>query len=197
MRGGRALNFDHPSFIADPYPHYRWLRDEEPIHRSPLGFWTVARYQDVEACLNDPRLSSAPSRFSSHRSTAATTTARSRLLDNAVTFLDPPAHTRLRALLSSALTAQITQRRQQLIETAVRDLLEPRLAQGEIDVIQDLALPLPTRVIADFLGIPNTDREHLRTLASRFFPIFPRPSRAPFSMRSATPSRPSKPTSWT
>ena len=59
-----------------------------------------------------------------------------------------------------------------VINSLVADLLTPHLERGELDVINDLALPLPTRVIADFLGIPDADRKHLRSVAAEFFPIY-------------------------
>lgn len=176
--GKTALNPFDPAFNADPYPLYQWLREYEPVHKNPLGFWAISRYEDVENAFSDQRFSSAPSRYSIHRSLQGKGTAKTRLVNNALTFMDPPTHNRPRSLLAKVLTKQIAEKREALIAHAIDDLLTPHLARGEIDIIKDLAIPLPTRVISDFLGIPESDRNHLRNLAAQFFPIFS-PMQAP------------------
>src|SRR5512145_1801398 len=89
-----------PEFVADPYPTYHRLRAEDPVHLSPLGFWVLTRYEDVAAVLRDPRfakeamMAAVAKRFGITQGTFGLS-----MLDR-----DPPAHTRLRSLVSKAFT---------------------------------------------------------------------------------------------
>src|SRR6185436_5221089 len=89
-----------PAFVADPYPTYRRLRAEDPVHQSPLGFWVLTRYEDVAAALRDPRLAKEPIQaFVAARFGLPMAGLGLSMLDR-----DPPDHTRLRGLVSKAFT---------------------------------------------------------------------------------------------
>ena len=80
-----SLNPFDPAFNADPYPVYQWLREHEPVHKNPLGFWAISRYEDIENAFSDPRLSSTPSRYSIHRENRDQETPKQRLVRNSLT----------------------------------------------------------------------------------------------------------------
>ena len=95
-----------PAFVADPYPTYRRLRAEDPVHQSPLGFWVLTRYDDVVTALRDPRLAKeAIPAFVAARFGAARAPGRGlSMLDR-----DPPDHTRLRGLVNKAFTPRVVE----------------------------------------------------------------------------------------
>lgn len=139
-----------PEVHADPYPHYRQLREEDPVHRSPLGFWVLSRYADVAALVRDPRLG--------HEMDGSNEGA-------SMLFRDPPAHTRLRSLVSKAFTPRMLERLRPRIHRIVDDRLAAARETGEVDVIADLAFPLPATVISEMLGLPLEDHRQVRRWA--------------------------------
>jgi cytochrome P450 len=161
-----------PAVVADPFPHYRWLREQAPVQRNSRGMWTVARYDDVRACLHDPRISSQPSRFSviSRRRRYASPPAQVAAL--LLPLLDPPEHTRLRRLVAQVLGDQRVGALRPRIEAIVAELLAPARDGAPFDVIADLATPLPVRVIGEMLAIPPTDLAQVKHWAAEFFHIF-------------------------
>ncbi|HEU4866900.1 MAG TPA: cytochrome P450 [Actinomycetota bacterium] len=139
-----------PEVHADPYPHYRQLREEDPVHRSPLGFWVVSRYSDVASLVRDHRLG--------HEVDVS--------MDGAsMLFRDPPAHTRLRSLVSKAFTPRMLERLRSRIRTIVDESLVRAREAEEMDVIADLAFPLPATVISEMLGLPVEDHARCRRWA--------------------------------
>jgi hypothetical protein len=157
-----------PSVIADPYPVFRQLREEEPLHRSQaLGGAVLTRYTDVKACLNDPRLSSDRiTPFVRHRpdrAHAAELQALGRMLGLWAVFTDPPKHTQLRGLMNTAFTTRAVERLRPRIEALVAELIDQVRDLGHVDLIRDFAWPLPITVIAEMLGVPREDRSALKT----------------------------------
>ena len=123
-----------PAFVADPYPTYRRLRAEDPVHQSPLGFWVLTRYEDVAAALRDPRLAKeAIAAFVAARFGLAVPALGLSMLDR-----DPPDHTRLRGLVNKAFTPRAVEALQGRIRTILDELLGAVAARGRMDVIQDL-----------------------------------------------------------
>ncbi|XXY46504.1 alpha/beta fold hydrolase [Sorangium sp. So ce269] len=191
-QGGRPL-FDpfDPDFLRDPYPAYARLRREAPVHWSSLSMWIVTRFRDVTASLRDPRLSSdsrnveeqpgrrlsaehrgmSPSALSFWiRSEASTPVAR--IINNMMPMIDPPRHTRVRALVAKAFTPAIIERSRQQIRREVEAMIARARARGEADLIQDLALPLPIRAISRMLGLPIEDAQMLQAWADTLAPVF-------------------------
>ena len=173
-----GLNPFAPGFFDDPYAQYRALRSVAPVHRSPIGPWTVTRYEDCSRLLRDPTLSVEEQH--------ATAMPRSVLLEaagierrargsRAILNIDPPDHTRIRRLAQQAFTPRrveaLLPRVQALVDEAL-DRVEPT---GAMDVIADLAFPLPFAVISEMLGMPEHDRDELRawshTLVKTLEPI--------------------------
>ncbi len=149
-----------PAVRADPFPTFRWLREHEPAHRNRTGLWLFTRHADVMAVLRDAaRFSSDPS----HRNADdATGREQRRAMEGTkgqtMLFLDPPDHTRLRALVSRAFTPKVVERLRPRIVTLVDALLARAADAGSMDLIADFAYPLPVAVICEMLGIPEADR---------------------------------------
>jgi cytochrome P450 len=143
-----------PEFRADPYPLYRKLRELDPIHRSPAGAWILTRHADATAVLRDPRFSANPSHLGGERPHLGPRRVDTKVL----LFLDPPDHTRLRSLVSKAFTPGVVRRLRPRIEELVAGLLDRAERKGSLELIADLAYPLPVAVICELLGVPAGDR---------------------------------------
>jgi hypothetical protein len=152
-----------PDAISNPYPGYRLLREQDPVHYSPLmDGWVLSRYDDVLATLKDTRFS-ADRRRARNRLVQQAMAAQGETgpLVQASTMLtsDPPDHTRLRGLVSKAFTARVVDAMGPHIQEIVDSLLDEVQDQGEMDLIERLAYPLPVIVIAELLGVPPEQRE--------------------------------------
>jgi cytochrome P450 len=148
-----------PEFHADPYPFYRRLREQDPVHRTPMGFWVLTRYDDCVAVLRDARF--GREEFQQMLS-AVYGGEESDRLPRSMLFRDPPDHTRLRALVSKAFTPRTIEQMRGHIQEIVDRLLARALGQGGMDVIEDLAYPLPVTVICEMLGVPVDDHLAIR-----------------------------------
>jgi cytochrome P450 len=149
----------------DPYPGYAWLRAHDPVHwDAPRQCWLVTRYADVLAGLRDPRLSSARSwdAVVVPRPLRETVRGVQRAYATQLLFRDAPEHTRLRRALATAFTPRVVAGMVPLIQRLVDQLLDAVAARGQMDVIADLAYPLPTSVIASLLGLPPQDMPRLK-----------------------------------
>jgi len=137
-----------PEVIADPYPHYAWLREEAPCHFvESRGMWALSRYDDVLSALRNTRVFSSSQGVGYER----------RPVPMMIAY-DPPQHTRLRRIVSGQFTPRQVARMRPRIEKLAADLLDPLIGAGTVDWIDDLALPLPVWVIAELMGIPPERR---------------------------------------
>lgn len=154
-----AFNPMDPEFVADPYPMYRRLRTEDPVHRSPLGFWVLTRYEDVVAVLRDGRFAKeAIAEFVAKRLGAeAMVGVGISMLDR-----DPPDHTRLRSLVSKAFTPRVVEGLRPRIVQIVGELLDRAEDRRAMDLIEEFAYPIPVIVICEMLGVPVEDHERFR-----------------------------------
>jgi pimeloyl-[acyl-carrier protein] synthase len=145
-----------PAFVEDPYPFYARLREESPVHFSPSGDgWVLSRYADAQMLLRDPRF--GRSGFDSYVVGVLGPGPVERSFRRWMLFMDPPNHTRLRALASKAFTPRAVERLRAEIQRQV-DLALDRIQQaGNADLIDALAYPLPVAVICELLGVPLTD----------------------------------------
>jgi pimeloyl-[acyl-carrier protein] synthase len=149
-----------PEFHANPYPFYRRLREEDPVHASPLGIWVLTRYEDAVMVLRDARFGREGI---AELQEARLGAARARPKNSRdMLFRDPPDHTRLRALVSRAFTPRVVEEMRPHIQEIVDGLLDRVEGSGGMDVIEDLAYPLPVRVICEMLGVPTSDQEVFR-----------------------------------
>lgn len=149
-------------FHEDPYPVYRQLREEAPVYRNAeLGFVALSRYADVLAGFRDSR------RLSNRHGVSLDPDAFHDRAHTTMSFLgmDPPRHTRMRALVSRGFTP----RRVAALEPRVREIALQHLDAigdaGRCDFIADFAGKLPMDVISELVGVPEADRAQLRTWA--------------------------------
>jgi pimeloyl-[acyl-carrier protein] synthase len=153
-----SFNPMDPQFVADPYPTYHRLRAEDPVHRSPLGFWILTRYDDVVAVLRDPRFAKeAIAAFVAARFGKPVPAIGLSMLDR-----DPPDHTRLRGLVNKAFTPRVVEALRPRIQQIVDELLQRLVGAGAMDLIEDFAYPLPVTVICEMLGVPVADHERFK-----------------------------------
>ncbi|MGH9266307.1 MAG: cytochrome P450, partial [Acidimicrobiales bacterium] len=150
-----------PENRSNPYPIYHFIRDHEPVHHAPDGSWILTRYDHSAALLRDPRFSTNPARLTEGPDASAMGPIR-QVGSSLMMFLDPPDHTRLRSLVSQAFTPRMVESLRPRIQLLVDDLLDAVVEQGEMDVLTDLAYPLPTVVICELLGVPPEDRERFK-----------------------------------
>ena len=143
-----------PEFHANPYPFYHRLRAADPVHRTGMGLWVLTRYDDVVTVLRDPRFGREG--FDQILANVYGEGARSML------FRDPPDHTRLRGLVSQAFTPRMIERMRSHIQEIVDRLLDRVQNANAMDVILDLAYPLPVTVICEMLGVPTDAHSGIR-----------------------------------
>ena len=159
---------DSQEFIADPYPVFARLREEHPVIRDQLtNQWLISRHRDVNALLRDRRLGRTYRHLATHEEWGRTPPPDWQkpfwdLLWPQMLDREPPDHTRLRRLVLRAFTPRTVERMRPRIETIVDGLIDRVKQMVEFDLIGDLMEELPVTVIADMLGIPESDRNLLR-----------------------------------
>ena len=148
LESGVAYNPVSDEVARDPYAVYRRLRDRDPVHRMRLiDAWVLTRYEDADAMLRDhERFGAEDRRF---HDTGLTT-----MLD-----VDPPDHTRLRALVSRAFTSRSVSRWEGRVQEIADRLLDAVSGHDRFDLIAALGYPLPVTVIAEMLGVPADDMD--------------------------------------
>ena len=160
-----------PGAREDPYRLYRRLRDQDGENWSrPEGWRTLTRYDDVAAALRDPRLSSERTQpyFARAYVSGLAHDLREQLRPYAdyrarmMLYRDPPDHSRLRGIVQRRFTPGAIERLRPRIQQIVGDLLDKAAARGQLDVVADLADPLPATVIAELLGIRPEDHAEMR-----------------------------------
>jgi cytochrome P450 len=160
-----ACNFRDPGVIADPFPLFAYLRENDPLHWSDvLGGWVLTRHADVSAALSDSRLSA--DRITPFLEASPEARARNReiggLLTHWAVFSDPPRHTRLRGLMNQGFSSRANQNIRPRVEARVDALLDRFEGRDEIDLLSEFAYPLPASVISDILGVPLEDIERFK-----------------------------------
>jgi cytochrome P450 len=166
-----AIDFqpESPDFLADPFPIYRRLREEDPVHWSPrLKSWVLTRYDDVKSVLLDREISSDRMRpyFATLPGPEAARVADViRYLSTWMVFRDPPEHTRLRRLVSKVFHVQSMHAMRPQVEEISDWLFEQIGARREIDFIADYAGPLPALVIMAMLGVPREQLAMVKALS--------------------------------
>ncbi len=158
-----------PEVLANPYPLYHRLRSEDPVHWDPfLHAWVVTRYTDVVTVFQ---------RFSANRTPTpeqltalglSSLTPLAEVMVHQMLFLDPPMHGRVRGLASKAFTARKVEVLRSHIQEITASLLDAVQNKGRMDVIKDLAYPLPAIVTAEMLGVPTSDWPQLTAWSADF-----------------------------
>lgn len=172
MSAGAALSLYHlldPEVLANPYPLYRRLREDDPVCWDPfLHAWIVTRYADVVTVLRDFSADRTPGPEHLASMGLAAMGPIAQVMVRQMLFLDPPAHTRIRTLASAAFSPRRVAALRVHIEEIVNDLLDRVIPAGGMDVIADLAAPLPAIVTAEMLGVPVADCGQLKVWSEDF-----------------------------
>lgn len=165
-QSGVTYNPLSPRVYHDPYPTYAALRVRDPVHWSVITeSWVCSRYADVDAILRDHKRFSSDAR--KRRSSRLRGAAALNSGEPSMLFLDPPDHTRLRALVSKAFTPQAIEAFKPRIYAIVDDLLDQIENPSAFDVIETIAYPLPVIVMAELLGVPPKDRAQFKYWSDR------------------------------
>jgi len=150
-----GANLFDPALRANPHPALARLRELDPVNETPLGFWRLTRYDDVLRLLRE-----VPTGM---RRADGSLPGRERIAFDVgpgefMLQQDPPNHTRLRKLVSKAFTPRAIERIRPSVQKLVDGRLDAVEDRGELDVIADLALPVPSTVICEMMGVPLADR---------------------------------------
>ncbi|MEU7054777.1 cytochrome P450 [Streptomyces sp. NPDC046197] len=164
------LAFDpwDPAFVADPYSAYAELRARgRVLYYEPTDQWLVPHHADVSALLRDRRLGRTYQHRFSHEDFGRTPPPPEHepfhvLNDHGMLDLEPPDHTRIRRLVSKAFTPRTVERLKPYVHGLANELVSALVEAGGGDLLADVAEPLPVAVIAEMLGIPESDRAQLR-----------------------------------
>src|SRR5437762_3947267 len=158
-----------PEVLANPYPLFRRLRTEDPVHWDPfLHAWVVTRYKDVVTVLYQHSAERTPTPEQLTLIGLASLNPIAEIMVKQMLFLDAPAHTRLRGLASQAFTPQRVEVLREHIREITNRLLDNVESKGCMDVIADLAEPLPCIVTAEMLGVPVEDYQQLKAWSQDF-----------------------------
>src|SRR6266496_1221863 len=161
-----------PTFKANPHPFYARLRAESPVYRTSLRMptrktaWLITRYDGVVAVLRDSRFVKDPKNAGSGTG-GVWLPGPLRPMTRNMLDLDPPDHTRLRALVQKAFTPRLVEQLRGRIAELCEGLLEGNAASGRIELVAGYALPLPMAIITELLGIPRQDRGRFHAWSSR------------------------------
>jgi pimeloyl-[acyl-carrier protein] synthase len=158
-----------PEVLANPYPLYQRLRTEDPVHWDPyLHAWVVTRYNDVIEVLHRYSADRTPTPEQLSTMGLAALNPIAAVMVRQMLFLDPPNHTRLRALASAAFTVRRVEALRSHIQEIMDSLLDRVVEKGEIELIADFASPAPAIVTAELLGVPVADHDKLKDWSADF-----------------------------
>jgi cytochrome P450 PksS len=158
------VNIASPEFKANPYPFYARLRAEAPVCRVTLPTretaWLITRYDDVARVLKDECFVKDTANALTREQAARQPWFRKvfKVLKRNLLNVDPPDHPRLRALVQKAFTPRLIEQMRERIQKLTDELLDKVQGRGRMDLIRDYALPVPTTIIAEMLGVPREDR---------------------------------------
>ncbi len=158
-----------PEVLANPYPLYRRLREEDPVHWDPyLHAWVVTRYADVVTVLHRYRAGRTPAPERLEALGMGELTPIAALMVRQMLFLDPPEHRRVRRLASEAFTPRRVAVLREHIRQITEGLVDELAGDGRFEVMAGLANPLPAIVTAEMLGVPTADHDLLKSWSQDF-----------------------------
>jgi cytochrome P450 len=147
-------------YFDDPYDMYRRLRDEAPVYHSErYGFWALSRYDDVVEAHKDWQTFSSSHGVDLH---TLSTPPEQVAMFRSIIMMDPPAHDRLRALVSRVFTPRAVQSLEPVVREVVTSYVEPLAGREAFDAVAELSGPFPVEIITRILGVPEDDRQQVR-----------------------------------
>jgi cytochrome P450 len=166
-------DFSSPAFFANPYPLYERIRAGGPLLPVGPSAFVTGRFEIIDTLLRDARmgktyLQSVAARYGAD----ATAQPVFQSLNRTLLMMNPPAHTRLRALLMKTFNARGIGKLTAIVEATTAELLDQLGARAEFDLVADYALPLPVRIICRLLDVPVADATALGDAASRLVAAF-------------------------
>lgn len=161
------------NFRANPYPVYRYLREQDPVHMTAFGMVALSRYSDCVKVLKHPSVSSDSRNSASYQRKLARGHAPERVFGEVAgvrpfLFMDAPDHTRLRGIVQKAFTPKVVNDLRSSIRDLVDEMLTPAIKRGAMEVVADIAYPLPVHVISHLLGVPSDDYDLFKEWAREF-----------------------------
>jgi len=158
-----------PAVLADPYPLYARLCEEDPVHWDQfLHCWVVTRYADVHQVLHSFSADRTPSPEAMRALGLAHIEPIAEVMVKQMLFLDAPDHTRLRKLCSTAFTPRRVELLEERVEAIANELIDKVIDRKSMDVVADFAAPFPAIVTAHLLGVPAADHAQLKAWSSDF-----------------------------
>ncbi len=172
LSGVDAVDLSLPEVFVDGPPHevFARLRAEAPVHRNRSAnpgvddFWSITKAADIEMVSKQPALFSSYQRGIWMR---ADVSGPLELMRNLIIFKDPPEHTRYRKLLQLVFTPRAIAHLEDAVRKQVTEILDRACASGSMDVVRDMAVPIPLTVITDLLGAPASDIDKLEDWTDR------------------------------
>ena len=152
----RVMEYDPFSqeFQADPFPVYRWMRDEAPVFYSEKwNWWALSRFEDVRAAATDPQT------FLSYEGIDIDDTAKDQSGPGFLPDIDNPRHDQIRRMIQPQLLPNRIAEREDAVRAVVRGLIDVWRDRGTVDLAQELAWPMPNEVFFDLLGLPSARQE--------------------------------------
>lgn len=148
-----------PAFYAgDPFPAYRELRATDPVSwNDEHGFWALLKYEDIRYVSTNPALFS-----SAHGITVPDPAIENPVMEGSLIFTDPPRHRQLRKLINSGFTRRQVAILEPKLRAFARTALDAIDPAADTEFAEQIAAPLPTRMIAELLGAPDEDWEQFR-----------------------------------
>ncbi|MCX6529316.1 MAG: cytochrome P450 [Actinobacteria bacterium] len=155
------VNMVSPEVLECPYPYYERVREEAPVHQTPLGFWAVSRYEDVLSVVRNPEMFSSLA-----QSNSFVTPPPPEVIEiakqgyprvNTLLSNDPPSHTQFRNLVNKAFLPKRVAQLEDSIRKIANDLIDAFINDGKVDLVEQFAVGVPLTVIADALGVDRAD----------------------------------------
>jgi cytochrome P450 len=175
--------FPLPEEYLNPFPFYKKMRSLNPIvYDDKNGIWGIFRYNDAQSILTDyksfssdvQRLASLQKQSSSQKQPERKEEeeekeqkVQPKALRPSLLTSDPPYHSQLRSVISSAFTPNTISKLKPRIEKIGHDMVNKIVEKGKMDLISDLAYPLPATVIAELLGVPVEDHDLFKKWADQ------------------------------
>lgn len=156
-RPGRAISLNPQTMSLNPFPWYQSMRTTNPtFYDSENDLWHIFRYADTQQILNDPATFSSEV---TQNTDTLTEEAKKRIGEPSILNLDPPRHRQLRSFVTQAFTPRTVANLAPRVREIIHEQLDRVAANGHMDLIEDLAYPLPVIVISELLGVPSEDRD--------------------------------------